>query len=325
MIPGAARRRVEWRRVDGILLLDKPVGLSSNQALQQVRRLYRAAKAGHTGSLDPLASGVLPLCFGQATKVAGLLLDSDKTYRASLALGSRTTTGDREGAVVETRPVPPLEEEAVRAVLEGFVGERQQIPPMYSALKRDGEALYALARRGVEVERIPRRIRILGVALESLEDGRLEFEVTCSTGTYVRTLGEEVAEALGTCGYLEALRRTEVGAFAGRRVHPFAELERLAPDEQALDALLLPVDAGLDTLPSVRLAIDEAVRFRHGQPVGLSAAMPAALTAGTQLRIYDAAGVFIGLGTLDRTRSSIDPLRLISTTAVSNDVVDARA
>jgi len=205
MIPGAARRRVEWRRVDGILLLDKPVGLSSNQALQQVRRLYRAAKAGHTGSLDPLASGVLPLCFGQATKVAGLLLDSDKTYRASLALGSRTTTGDREGAVVETRPVPPLEEEAVRAVLEGFVGERQQIPPMYSALKRDGEALYALARRGVEVERIPRRIRILGVALESLEDGRLEFEVTCSTGTYVRTLGEEVAEALGTCGYLEAL------------------------------------------------------------------------------------------------------------------------
>jgi tRNA pseudouridine55 synthase len=305
-------------------LLDKPVGLSSSQALQQARRLYRATKAGHTGSLDPLASGVLPLCFGQATKIAGLLLDSDKTYRASLVLGSRTSTGDREGTVVETRPVPPLTAAAVRAVLEGFIGEREQMPPMYSALKRDGEALYKIARRGVEVGRAPRRIRIVRLALESLEDGRLAFEVTCSKGTYVRTLGEEVAAALGTCGHLEALRRTEVGAFAGQPVHTFAELEALAMDERALDALLLPVDVGLDALPSVRLGVDAAVRFRNGQSVVLPAQMPAAPAAGTRLRVYDLTDVLIGLGTLGPTGSSINPLRLMSASAEPEDAMAVR-
>jgi tRNA pseudouridine55 synthase len=311
----AQRPRVAWRRVDGILLLDKPVGLSSNQALQRARRLYRAAKAGHTGSLDPLASGVLPLCFGQATKVAGLLLDSDKTYRASLVLGSRTSTGDREGTVVETRPVPPLEEGTVRDVLEGFVGEHAQVPPMYSALKHGGAALYVLARRGLTVERAPRRIRILHLALLGLEAERLAFEVTCSKGTYVRTLGEDIAAALGTCGHLADLRRTEVGVFAGRTLHALEELERLRSDERALDALLLPVDAPLGRLPSVRLAPDEAAGFRHGQSVAPATGIPAGLSPGTQLRVYAAAGGFIGLGILGRAAAVIEPLRLMSPSA----------
>jgi tRNA pseudouridine55 synthase len=313
MIPGVARPRIEWRRVDGILLLDKPVGLSSNQALQQVRRLYRAAKAGHTGSLDPLASGMLPLCFGQATKVAGLLLNSNKTYCARLVLGSRTSTGDREGTVVETRPVPPLAVAAVRDVLARFIGEREQVPPMYSALKRGGDALYALARRGIEVERVPRRIRIVRLVLESLEERSLSFEVTCSKGTYVRTLAEELAAALGTCGHLDALRRTEVDAFAARPIHMLAELERLAPHERALDALLLPVDAALGTLPPVRFGADEVAMFRHGASITPAAMIPTGLGLNTVVRVYDATGTFIGLGAVGRTGAAIAPLRLMST------------
>ena len=306
-----ARPRVAWRTVDGILLLDKPLGLSSNQALQRARRLYRAAKAGHTGSLDPLATGVLPLCFGQATKVAGLLLDSDKSYRARIALGHRTSTGDREGAVTETRPVPPLERADVAAALARFVGELEQVPPMYSALKRDGEALYALARRGIEVERAPRRVRIVRIALGQLEAATLEFTVTCSKGTYVRTLGEDIAAALGTCGYLEALERTEVGAFAGETVHRFEELERLAPDEGALDALLRPVDSALSAYPAVALTGEQAERFRHGQSVAASLASVDGLTALAEVRVYDDRQCFLGIGALDAAMAAVRATRLM--------------
>jgi len=225
------RPRREWRTVDGIVLLDKPVGMSSNQALQRVRRLYSARKAGHTGALDPLATGVLPLCFGQATKVAGLMLDADKTYRATLALGTRTATGDREGEIVETRPLPALGRGDVQDVLARFLGSSQQVPPMYSALKRDGEPLYKLARRGVEVVREPRPIRIDAIELVELDGPTLSFDVTCSKGTYVRTLGEDIASALGTTGHLAALRRTDVGgALAGLPAHPIEYLESLAAD-----------------------------------------------------------------------------------------------
>jgi len=291
-----ARPRVVWRPVDGILLLDKPLGLSSNQALQRARRLYRAAKAGHTGSLDPLATGLLPLCFGEATKVAGLLLDADKTYRATLALGSRTATGDREGAVLETRPVPVLDQAQVEACLRRFRGDQQQVPPMYSALKRDGEALYALARRGVEVERAPRQVRILALSLEGLGPDELEFSVTCSKGTYVRTLGEDIASALGTVGHLASLRRTGISAFAGLPVHDFETLERLAPDEPALDRLLLPIDAALGNLPAVALTGEEARRFRQGQTVAPSSGTGATAASGERIRVYGPETEFLGLG-----------------------------
>jgi tRNA pseudouridine55 synthase len=306
-----ARPRVEWRTVDGILLLDKPLGLSSNQALQRARRLYRAAKAGHTGSLDPLATGVLPLCFGHATKVAGLLLDSDKTYRARLALGRRTDTGDREGGVVETRPVPPLDRDGVIAALARFVGELEQVPPMYSALKRNGEALYSLARRGIEVDRVPRRIRILRLNLVCLDATTLEFSVTCSKGTYVRTLGEDIAAALGTCGHLEALERTEVGAFAGEHVHSFEELERIAPDEHALDALLAPVDSALRAYPAVALSGEQAERFRHGQSVATSLVGVEGLAGFGEVRVYDDRKCFLGLGAADETLAAVRATRLM--------------
>jgi tRNA pseudouridine55 synthase len=301
-----ARPRREWRTVDGILLLDKPEGLSSNQALQRVRRLYRARKAGHTGSLDPLASGVLPLCFGQATKVAGLLLEADKTYRAALALGSRTTTADREGEILERLPVPPLDTAGVEAALARFLGASEQIPPMYSALKREGQALYALARRGIEVERAPRPVRIEALRLTALRPDGLEFEVVCSKGTYVRTLGEDIARALGTIGHLAALRRIAVGgAFARATTHALASLEALQGDERALDTLLLPVDAALESLPAVVLGAEEAGRFRHGQSV--QAAAPASL----RVRLYGPDGAFLGVGESDGSGHSVRPLRLM--------------
>jgi tRNA pseudouridine55 synthase len=313
----AARPRVEWRAVDGILLLAKPAGLSSNQALQRARRLYRAAKAGHTGSLDPFATGVLPLCFGQATKVAGLLLDSAKHYRARLALGRRTTTGDRDGAVIESRPVPPLDAAAVQAALARFVGDIEQVPPMYSALKRDGEPLYALARRGIEVERAPRRVRVFALVLEQLTPGALEFSVHCSKGTYVRVLGEELAEALGTVGYLEALERTQVDAFAGHGTHRLETLEGAGLDERALDALLLPTDAALAGYPRVDLGAEAARRFRHGLRV---ATAPTAVAGDERrARVYDATGHFLGLGALGEAGDTVDVERLMCADAGPGD------
>lgn len=307
--PRDARPRVVWREVDGILLLDKPVGLSSNQALQRARRLYRAAKAGHTGSLDPLASGVLPLCFGQATKVSGLLLDADKTYRARLALGSRTTTGDAEGEVVERMPVPPLAAAQVAAVLAALTGPQDQLPPMYSALKRDGRPLYELAREGIEVPREPRRIVVHRLALLELAGDALEFEVHCSKGTYVRTLGEDLARALGTCGHLAALRRTAVAAFEGRTSYTLAELEGLQGDERALDGRLLPVDVALQGWPAVRIDAAGELDFRHGRAAACHAAAPG------PTRVYGPAGTLLGLGSVDDALRRVAPDRLLTAAA----------
>ena len=304
---GATRPRPEWRTVDGILLLDKPEGLSSNQVLQRVRRLYRARKAGHTGSLDPLASGLLPLCFGQATKVAGFLLDADKTYRATLALGACTTTGDREGEVVGRSAIPPLDANSVAAVLDRFRGTSEQVPPMYSALKREGEALYAIARRGEVVERQPRVVRIEALKLVNLGAETLEFDVTCSKGTYVRTLGEDIARALGTVGHLSALRRTGIGgALEGRACHGLERLEALAGDERALDALLMSLDVALSALPAITLDAPASVRFCHGQPIATSG------VAGTRLRAYAADGTFLGVGVMDATGACVQPERIMT-------------
>ena len=301
------RPRREWRTVDGIVLLDKPVGMSSNQALQRVRRLYSARKAGHTGALDPLATGVLPLCFGQATKVAGLMLDANKTYRATLALGTRTATGDREGEIVETRPLPALGRGDVQDVLARFLGSSQQVPPMYSALKRDGEPLYKLARRGVEVVREPRPIRIDAIELVELEGPTLSFDVTCSKGTYVRTLGEDIAAALGTTGHLAALRRTDVGgALAGLPAHPIEYLESLAADVPALDALLWSADVILKDRPAVVLDAPATAALLHGRVVAVVSA------PGAEVRLYAADGRFLGLGEMDADGAHVRPVRLMT-------------
>lgn len=242
-----AKRGSAWRDVDGILLLDKPCGPSSNAALQQVRRLYRAAKAGHTGSLDPLASGLLPILFGEATKLGGHLLDADKRYVASVTLGARTTTGDAEGEVIERSDPARCTEARLEAVIGRFLGPIDQIPPMHSALKRDGTPLYRLARAGVEVEREPRRVVIHELRLTAFGDAGFEFEVHCSKGTYVRTLAEDLAAAVGQCAHLSALRRTGSAPFVAARMVTMETLEQAAHrSETALDALLLPPLAALE-------------------------------------------------------------------------------
>jgi len=299
--------RPPWRTVDGIVLLDKPVGLTSNAALQTVRRLYLARKAGHTGSLDPFATGVLPLCFGEATKVSGHLLDADKHYVATLELGARTATADCEGPVIETAAIPALTPDGVRAVLGTFLGEQSQIPPMHSALKRDGRPLYELARAGIEVDRPARSVRILALDLLNLSPSQLVFDVRCSKGTYVRTLGEDLARALGTVGHLTGLRRLDVGGvFTGLPVHRLDQLEALAGDAAALDALLLPPDRALVDRPRVVLDAMATVRFTHGQTV-------AAVTAPGSVRVYGPGEVFLGIGEGAIDGAGVAPVRLLAT------------
>lgn len=262
----AASRRQPRRPVHGVLLLDKPLGMSSNQALQRAKRALCAEKAGHTGTLDPLATGVLPLAFGAATKFSGLHLDADKTYRAVLTLGVRTTTGDREGAVIERRPVPALSPELLEGVRQRFLGPILQRPPMHSALKQGGKALYEYARAGIDVERPAREVRIhalnLAPALDDQAQAAIEIVVTCSKGTYIRTLGEDIAEALGCGGHLAALRRLATGPFGIGQTITLAALE--AVDEAARLASLLPCEALLAGWPSVTLPPDDAGRFLSG-------------------------------------------------------------
>jgi len=294
-----------WRGVDGIVLLDKPEGLTSNAALQRVRRAFRARKAGHTGSLDPLASGLLPICFGQATKASGLLLDADKTYRVRIALGKRTTTGDREGEVSETAPVPVLPREAIRRATAGFLGQSTQVPPMYSALKHQGERLYRLARRGIEVERPPRCVTIH--RLDLLQAGRdwLELEVACSKGTYVRSLAEDLARACGTVGYVDSLRRTELGPFRSPVMRTLHDIEEAALHPQMLDAWLLPVDSALPGLPTVRLGPAEQALVLQGQAVSVSG------PGAARVRMYGANGLFLGVGRMSPEGQRLAPERIM--------------
>ncbi len=288
----------------GILLLDKPVGLSSNAALQRVRTLYQRIKAGHVGSLDPLASGMLPICLGEATKVAGDILAGRKCYRFTVQLGARTSTGDAEGAVVATVPVPVLEHAGLEAVLAGFRGTQRQVPPMYSALKQAGEPLYRLARAGLTVERDARVIVIDSLQLIGLAGSALELEALCSKGTYVRVLGEDIAAALGSVGHITALRRRYVEPFAEQSMHTLAELESQSGEERGR-ALLAP-DAPLDPLPQVRLTAEATQRLLHGQRV--SGAPPG---AHGRLRLYDADGRFLGTGEADGS-GLIQPRRLLN-------------
>ena len=260
------RARVQRRPVHGVLLLDKPLGLSSHQALQKAKWLLRAEKAGHTGTLDPLATGVLPLCFGAATKFSGLHLDADKTYEATLQLGVTTTTGDAEGEVIERRAVPAITPEQLEAVRQRFLGRITQVPPMHSALKKDGKALYEYARAGIEVERAPREVAIhaLNLALAQVDQAQaaIKIEVTCSKGTYIRTLGEDIGQALGCGGHLTRLRRTATGPFVAAQCTTLPALEAL-DDHERLN-LLQPAEALLPDHTAVTLAADDAAKFLTG-------------------------------------------------------------
>jgi tRNA pseudouridine55 synthase len=297
------RKARNERRVDGFLLLDKPLGASSNAVLQRARRLFRAQRAGHTGTLDPLASGLLPLCFGEATKFAGELLDAGKAYRACVVLGRRTTTGDAEGEVIEERPVEASLGQ-VRSALERFRGDIRQVPPMFSALKRDGVPLYAHARAGRTLEREARAVTIHALELRGFEGSRIDIEVACSKGTYIRVLAEDIGEALGCGAHLGSLVRTRVGPFTLDEAHGFARLE--AMDEAARDGLLLPADALLGTWPAVELDPLEAQRFGHGQPVSVR---PRPEGEGP-CRVYGD-GRFLGTGLTD-AGGCLRPKRLIS-------------
>lgn len=294
-----------WRDVDGIVLLDKPEGISSNAALQRVRRAFRARKAGHTGSLDPLASGMLPVCLGQATKASGMLLDADKSYRFRLALGRSTSTGDREGETVETMPVPALDEPTVGAVAAAFVGESTQVPPMYSALKHDGRRLYRLARAGIEVVRPARPVRIDRLACAATGSDWIDFEVACSKGTYVRSLAEDIARALGTVGHVASLRRMGLGPFKYARTWTLAEIEGAAEDPVRLDAMLLPVDEALPGLPAVQLGDAEQAWILQGRPV--AAVGPGA----SRVRIYGVDGRFLGVGRMSAEGARLAPERIM--------------
>lgn len=256
------RTRTPRRALHGVLLLDKPLGWTSNDALQKVKGLLRAEKGGHTGTLDPLATGLLPLCFGAATKFSQVSLDADKAYRATLRLGQRSSTGDREGAIVDERPVGGITREAIAAVLPRFTGAIDQLPPMHSALKHQGRALYDYAREGVEVQRAPRRVTIHAIDIVDWQSPTLVIDVRCSKGTYIRTLAEDIGTALGCGAHLAALRRTASGPLTLQHAVTMDTLVDL--DEAARQALLQPVDLLLAGWPEVRLAEDEAGRFLTG-------------------------------------------------------------
>lgn len=303
------RRKNKGRNVSGVLLLDKPQGSSSNHILQKVKRLFGAAKAGHTGSLDPLATGMLPVCLGEATKISAFLLDSDKRYHLKCQFGVSTTTGDAEGEVLETQDVSSISESDIKSVLPAFIGEIEQVPPMYSALKHNGERLYKLARQGIEVERKARKVTIYDIEFISLftDDQQrliLELEVSCSKGTYVRTLAEDIAKKLHCGAHITALRRLSVGPYDGDMV-TIEQLTALAEQgEEKLDACLQPIDSGVADWPDVHLGSDAAFYVQQGQAV----MVPHAPTQGW-VRIYDQSH-FLGLGEI-QDDGLVAPRRMI--------------
>lgn len=306
-----ARKR-RGRSLNGILVLDKPAGMSSNQALQSAKRLFFAAKAGHTGSLDPLATGVLPLCFGEATKFSQYLLDADKAYESTIVLGCATDTGDAEGEVLTESDAANVTEADVREALTAFVGEIEQVPSMYSAIKQNGQPLYKLARQGIEVEREARRVVIKTLELRALRPGaRAEVDIylECSKGTYVRSLAEDLGSALGVGGHVSVLRRTKAGPFGIEDSVSLSTLEALKAggEHRQMDQLLRPADAALDELPLVRLSESGGYYMRQGQPV----MVPNAPCDGI-VRVALETGEFLGVGEiLDDGR--VAPRRLIVT------------
>lgn len=294
------------RPVDGVLLLDKPSGITSNAALQTARRLLAARKAGHTGTLDPMASGLLPLTFGEATKFSQMLLDADKVYEASVKLGIQTDTGDAEGKVLSARPVTVVDEAALRATLARFTGEIEQMPPMYSALKHRGRPLYEYARSGIEIERAPRRVTITELTLLAFGQDRFSIRVSCSKGAYIRSLAIDIGETLGCGAHLDALRRTRIGNFG---LPGSATLETIeATAAEARKTLLAPVDALLEGFPKTALSANDAQLILQGQPLNLPGQ---GKSPGDCARLYGPDG-FLGLGQW-KEDGRLWPKRLIAT------------
>jgi tRNA pseudouridine55 synthase len=286
-------RRKSGLNIHGVVLLDKPVGISSNRALQRVRGIFQARKGGHTGSLDPFATGMLPICLGEASKTAAFMLEAGKKYRATAKLGEATTTGDIEGEVIQTCPVPEIDTGKLKQTLQEFVGAIEQVPPMYSALKHEGKPLYEYARAGIEIERPARPVTIHAIRLVGWQSPELSFEVHCSKGTYIRTLAEDIAKELDSCAHLVQLRRTSVEPFESL---PMVSLEQLqeAKELGGLENFLLPVDVGLNDWPRVNLDADQHIKFMHGNH------FPFSVEGGSvgKVRVYGPDGNLLGLADL---------------------------
>ncbi|MCZ2721140.1 tRNA pseudouridine(55) synthase TruB [Marinomonas sp. 15G1-11] len=306
--------KTKWRTVNGIVLLNKPLGLSSNQALQRVRRLFRAEKAGHTGALDPLATGMLPLCFGEATKFSQFLLDSNKRYQTRISLGVRTTTGDKEGDILTQEAIPSISDDDLEILLDRFRGDIEQIPPMYSALKHEGKPLYEYARQGVVIERKRRSVHISNLTLIERTEDTLTLDISCSKGTYIRTIGEDIGEALGCGAHLDALHRVSSASYQPENMMTLESLESLleSDGEEALDEMLLPMDSAVDYLPAVVFSESQTRDILFGRAVALSEELP-----GTELiRLFsEVDNRFLGLGSIKGLL--IKPHRLINTSELT--------
>jgi tRNA pseudouridine55 synthase len=303
-------RRHKGRDVNGILVIDKPQGLTSNGVLQQVKRLYGAAKAGHTGALDPLATGVLPLCFGEATKFSQTMLDSDKAYIATARLGERTETGDSEGSVVENRPVPEgLSADILEPLLDRFRGDIQQVPSMYSALKHKGRPLYEYARQGIEIERPARPVTIYSLELLAIRDNEMDVAVKCTKGTYIRSLVEDIGEVIGCGAHVIALRRTLAAGFTLADAHDVPGMEAMRERDESLDSLLVAPDAALSMFPEHRLSGPVLVSILNGQAVRIDAQLEQGY-----VRVYGNQD-FVGLAEAfpDSEGTQLVPKRLVKT------------
>jgi tRNA pseudouridine55 synthase len=302
------------RNLNGILLLDKPLGITSNGALQRMKHLFHAKKAGHTGSLDPMATGMLPLCFGEATKFSQFLLDSDKTYAVTAQLGVTTTTGDREGTVSATNSVTEEQIARIESVLQQFIGTIDQVPPMFSAIKVQGKPLYELARKGIEIERKSRRITIFSISEHhySVTKQQLSFTVHCSKGTYIRTLAEDIGRELGCGAHVAELRRTCVTPYAGMRIYTIEDLEKIADTkgQAGLDACLLPVETAVSCYPGIKLSTSAAFYLRLGQAVRTSLPLNCSL-----IRLFSEDERFLGVGEVTDD-GRVKPIRLLANAGV---------
>ncbi|MBR7887518.1 tRNA pseudouridine(55) synthase TruB [Marinomonas sp. A79] len=305
--------KAKWRSVDGIVLLNKPIGLSSNQALQRVRRLYQAAKAGHTGALDPLATGMLPLCLGDATKFSQYLLDADKRYLTCIQLGKRTTTGDREGDVLTEESIPSLSDAELEVVLDRFRGEIEQIPPMYSALKHEGKPLYEYARQGIVIERKRRHVTISDLTLVSRTQDTITLDIQCSKGTYIRTIGEDIGEALGCGAHLYSLHRISTAGYSPENMMTLEEFEVIAEQGyEALDSHLISMDTAVEHFEKVDLPEADTLNMMFGRTVS----SPVPLENETVVRMFDhGTQRFLGLGQIKG--ANLRPYRLVNTSEFS--------
>lgn len=300
------------RNVNGILLLDKPLGMTSNGALQRMKRLFQAKKAGHTGSLDPLATGMLPICFGEATKFSQFLLDSNKTYQVCAQLGVTTNTGDREGEITAQCEVPHMTLEQISTCLQSFIGEIEQVPPMFSAIKVQGKPLYELARKGIEIERQSRRVQIFHLTAHdySIDTKQIHFTVHCSKGTYVRTLAEDIGRALGCGAHVAELRRTQVTPYEDLPVYTEAKLYELFDKGgiSALDTLLLPLETAVKAFPAIKLSTSAAFYLRTGQAVRATLPLKTSL-----IRLFSEDERFLGVGEVTED-GRVKPFRLLTNT-----------